>query len=169
MAMTRILNALCDAMTGFAKFVIAMLIAGIVAITIAAVHWRYVLNAPLAWPEQVSRILFVWVTFIGAAVLYRERLHIAIDMFVLMMPKRLQAVLFWIVDLLVMLFCLIMLVFGAKLSFDVWDNSFGALDITPASFYLAAPVSAAMMIVFFVEKIFDPSKRVSSGAPATLL
>jgi len=167
--MTKLLNALCDAITGLAKFTVAMLIAGIVSITIAAVYWRYVLNAPLAWPEQVSRIMFVWVTFVGAAVLYRERLHIAIDMFMLMTSKRIQAVLFWVVDLLVMCFCGVMLVFGGKLSFDVWDNTFGALDITPASFYLAAPVSAAMMILFFVEKIFDPRKRVSSGAPSTLL
>ncbi len=157
-----------DAVTGVARALIGALIGAIVVITLAAVWWRYVLNAPLAWPEQVSRILFVWVTFVGAAVLYREKLHVAIDMFVIMLPKSIQRLAGWTIEILVLAFNVIFFVFGLKLSLDTLDQTYGALDISPASFYFAAPVSAAMMILYFAEELINPARRaavrVSAGA-----
>ena len=81
------LTAFSELVVRTAKFALGVLTGAIVAVTLAAVWWRYALNAPLSWTEQVSRIFFVWMTFLGAAVLYRERVHVAIDMFVLMLPR----------------------------------------------------------------------------------
>jgi hypothetical protein len=44
---------------------------------------------------------------------------------------------------------------------EVLDQTFGALDITPASFYFAAPVAAGMMILYFLERIATPERRAS--------
>jgi TRAP-type C4-dicarboxylate transport system permease small subunit len=157
-----------DAITGIARALIGALVGAIVVITLAAVWWRYILNAPLAWPEQVSRILFVWVTFVGAAVLYREKLHVAIDMFVIMLPKAVQRLAGWLIELLVLAFNVIFFVFGLRLSLDTLGQTYGALDISPASFYFAAPVSAGMMILYFLEELINPARRaavrVSAGA-----
>ena len=161
-------TALLDAMTSIAKYVIGALVSAIVIITLAAVWWRYVLNAPLAWPEQISRIFFVWVTFVGAAVLYREKLHVAIDMFVVMLPRPAQRLAGWLVEALVLGFNVVFLVFGLKLSIDTLGQTYGALDISPASYYFAAPVSAGMMILYFLEELINPARRaavrVSAGA-----
>lgn len=167
-AMAPSLIRLCDAVTSLAKLVLGATVGAIVVITLAAVWWRYILNAPLAWPEQVSRILFVWMTFLGAAVLYRDKLHVAIDMFVLMLPGPIQRLAVWAVDLVLLAFNLILFVYGLKLSLDQMGQTYGALDITPASFYLAAPVSAAMMILYFLEKLINPSKRVPAGAATSV-
>ena len=113
-------------------------------ITLAAVWWRYVLNAPLAWTEQVSRMLFVWITFVGAAVLYREQLHIAIDMFIAMLPRaRAAVVCAGRSRSPILAFILVLFVYGLKLvDRHPRRRPSGALDITPASFYFAAPVAA---------------------------
>jgi TRAP-type C4-dicarboxylate transport system permease small subunit len=50
-----------------------------------------------------------------------------------------------------------------QISIDTWDQTFGALEITPASFYLAAPFCGAMMILFWIEKLIDPSRRTPQG------
>lgn len=161
-------TAVLDAITTVAKSFIGALVGAIVVITLAAVWWRYVLNAPLAWPEQISRIFFVWVTFVGAAVLYRERLHVAIDMFVAMLPQAAQRAAAWAIEGLVLVFNLVFFVFGLKLSIDTLGQTYGALDISPASFYFAAPVSAGMMIFYFLEELINPARReavrVSAGA-----
>lgn len=149
----------CDLLTRVACLVLGLLITAIVVIAMAAVWWRYIVNDPMAWSEQVSRILFVWMTFLGAAVLYRQRLHIAIDMIVLALPVPIQRVLYWTAEIGVLIFIVVFFIFGLKLSLDTWDNTFGALDITPASFYLAAPGSSALMILFFIEKMLDPTLR----------
>jgi len=159
--MTSTLTAICDLITRIAKLMIGALVGAIVVITLAAVWWRYVINAPLAWPEQVSRIMFVWVTFVGAAVLYRERLHVAIDMFVAALPHTARRILGWGVELTILAFNLVLLIFGLKLSIDTPDQTFGALDITPASFYFAAPVAATMMILYFIESIATSDRRAA--------
>src|SRR5262249_57831275 len=41
--------------------------------------WRYVLTAPLSGPEEVSRLLLIWLTYIGALVAPASRLHVAVD------------------------------------------------------------------------------------------
>lgn len=153
---------LCDLITRLACLVLGVLITAIVVIAMAAVWWRYIVNDPMSWSEQVSRILFVWMTFLGAAVLYRQRLHIAIDMIVLALPLPIQRVLYWTAEIGVLIFVVVFFIFGLKLSLDTWDNTFGALDITPASFYLAAPASSALMILFFIEKMLDPTLRQPS-------
>ena len=155
------LTAFSELVVRIAKFALGVLTGAIVAVTLAAVWWRYALNAPLSWTEQVCRIFFVWMTFLGAAVLYRERLHVAIDMFVLMLPRPARIAVLWIVEGLILVFNLVLLTYGTKLSVDTLGQTFGALDISPATFYFAAPVAGAMMILFFVELLVVPSRRMA--------
>lgn len=162
--MTAIIGKLSDWVTDVAKFLLGLMIAAIVLITLAAVWWRYVVNAPISWIEQVSNILFIWITFIGAAVLYRQKLHIGVDMLMEMLKGRAKEVLFWVVEIGNMVFVTVLLVYSLKLSIDVLPNTYGALDITPAWFYFSAPVSCVMMLLYFLEKIVDPSKRRPEGA-----
>ena len=166
--MVKAFSALCDGITRLVANLLGLLIGAIVLITLAAVWWRYVIEDPLSWTEQLSRILFVWVTFLGAAVLYREKNHITIDMFLGMMPPPLKALMVWLIELAMLLFIVVLFVYGLKLSLDTLTQTFGALDISPASFYFAAPVSAAMMFLFFIERLVDPSKR-GPGHSTTIL
>jgi TRAP-type C4-dicarboxylate transport system permease small subunit len=156
-------RALCDATERMSAVAAGACIAAIVVITVVAVWYRYILGAPLSWTEQVSRILFVWVTFLGAAVLYRRMIHIVIDMMVMMLPDPLQRAIYWVNQALIFVFAAMLLWYGGKLSVDNLAQTFGALEITPASFYAAAPVSAALILLYWVEKIVDPSKRVPQG------
>lgn len=166
--MSKVLSAVCDALAGLVTNILGVLIGAIVAVTLAAVWWRYVVNDPISWTEQVSRIMFVWVTFLGAAVLYREKTHITIDMFLEMIPQPFKSIMVWLIELGMLLFIVVLFVYGLKLSLDTLSQTYGALDISPASFYFAAPVSAALMLLFFVERLVDPSKR-GPGHSTTIL
>jgi TRAP-type C4-dicarboxylate transport system permease small subunit len=162
--MLRAFSSLCDLITRVVCGILAALTAAIVAITLAAVWWRYVINDPLGWSEQVSRILFVWMTFLGAAVLYRQKLHISIDLVPLMLPRAAQTLLYWVVEIGLLVFVIIFFIFGLKLSLDTLGHTFGALDITPASFYLSAPVSSTLIVLYFIEKLIDPARRRPTGS-----
>jgi TRAP-type C4-dicarboxylate transport system permease small subunit len=162
--MTRFVIRLCDLVTEVAKALLGVCVALIVLITLAAVWWRYVLASPIAWIEQVSNILFIWITFVGAAVLYRQKLHIGVDMLLEALRGRPKTALFWTIELANLGFILVLFVYSMKLSIDVLPNTYGALDITPAWFYFSAPVACAMMALYFVEKLLDPSKRGPQGS-----
>ncbi|WP_439497455.1 TRAP transporter small permease [Bosea sp. (in: a-proteobacteria)] len=161
--MKALIGKTSDVVTSIAKAFLGSCIALIVLITLAAVWWRYVINSPIAWVEQVSNILFIWITFVGAAVLYRQKLHIGVDMFIEMLKGRTKEVMSWAIELANLTFITVLFIYSLKLSIDVLPNTYGALDITPAFFYFSAPVSCAMMMLYFVEKIVDPSKRKPEG------
>jgi TRAP-type C4-dicarboxylate transport system permease small subunit len=163
-AMAAFISKLSSWVTEVAKVFLGLWVAAIVLITLAAVWWRYVMNSPIAWIEQVSNILFIWITFVGAAVLYRQKLHIGVDMFIEMLKGRAKEVMFWVIELANLLFIVVLFIYSLKLSIDVLPNTYGALDISPACFYFSAPVACAMMMLYFVEKIVDPSKRRPEGS-----
>jgi TRAP-type C4-dicarboxylate transport system permease small subunit len=60
------------------------LIAGLV---LAAVVFRYILNDPLTWSEELVIVLFGWMIFLGIANAFRVRSHIIIDVVVLFAPR----------------------------------------------------------------------------------
>ncbi len=52
------------------------------------VIWRYFLEWPLSWSEELVRYLFVWITFLGAGVATAEGMHIEIDVLSTILAKK---------------------------------------------------------------------------------
>lgn len=48
-------------------------------IMMAQVFWRYFLELPLTWSEEIARYLFIIVTYIGASIAVYEKSHIEIN------------------------------------------------------------------------------------------
>ena len=161
--MAQLIIRLSDIVSAVARIVLGSCIAIIVIITLGAVVWRYVLDNPLSWVEQISTMLFIWVIFLGSAILYRQNLHIGVDAFLFMLDEKKRATWKWVIECANLTFIVILFVYSLKLTISVLDNTAGALDISPAYYYASAPVSCLMMMLFFVEKIVDPSKRVPVG------
>ncbi len=44
------------------------------------VFYRYVLNHPLAWSQEVAAILYVWIVCLGAATIVAEREHVTFSL-----------------------------------------------------------------------------------------
>ena len=47
---------------------------------IAQVFFRYVMNDPLPWSQEVAGILYVWIVCVGAATIVKEREHVSFDL-----------------------------------------------------------------------------------------
>jgi TRAP-type C4-dicarboxylate transport system permease small subunit len=59
-----------------------VLFAAMVVVTAAGVFFRYVLDAALPWAEEADRYLFIWLSFVAAAITMRHQAHIAVDILV---------------------------------------------------------------------------------------
>lgn len=72
----------------------------LVVLSVTAVFFRFILNSPIVWAEEVQLILVVWAVFFGASIAIREKGHIAVDIFFDAMPKKVQrvmSVLIWVI------------------------------------------------------------------------
>jgi TRAP-type C4-dicarboxylate transport system permease small subunit len=65
---------------------IALALAVMVVLVFGNVVLRYGFNSGITVSEEVSRWLFIWVTFLGAVVALKERGHLGVDMVVQRLP-----------------------------------------------------------------------------------
>ena len=68
------------------KVAIALCLALMVVLVFGNVVLRYAFNTGITLSEEVSRLLFVWLTFLGAIIAMREHGHLGVDTLVKRLP-----------------------------------------------------------------------------------
>jgi tripartite ATP-independent transporter DctM subunit len=68
----------------------AILVLVEVGILFAGVIWRYVLNSPLFWSDEVAGLLFLWLVMLGAVIALRRSEHMRMTAVVARLPPRAQ-------------------------------------------------------------------------------
>lgn len=81
----KFLGGLDTAVAGF-------LLGCLIVLTFAGVFRRYIFGNPIVWMEEVQMLLFLWVTYLGAGVAFRECAHVSIDILVDIFPKKLRSI-----------------------------------------------------------------------------
>lgn len=100
--------SLLDRFCRVLEWTIASCLAAMVAMVFGNVVLRYLFNSGIAVSEELSRWLFVWMTFLGAVVALREHAHLGTDALFSRLPragKRVcaaasQALMLWVTALL---------------------------------------------------------------------
>ena len=73
------MDKIVDAYFWLLKVLIALFLAIMVVLVFGNVFLRYAFNSGITVSEEVSRWLFVWLTFLGAIVAMREHGHLGVD------------------------------------------------------------------------------------------
>lgn len=116
--------------------VISGLMMAIAILTLAQVFWRYALELPLQWSEEVARYCFVWVTFLGAAALMRQREgHPAIDALVLSVGPGVRRAMIALSRLMIIIGSLAIAVGGFRMVQLQWHQLSPSLEIPMAWIY----------------------------------
>ncbi|MGE8466244.1 MAG: TRAP transporter small permease [Pseudomonas putida] len=123
---------------------------------------RYVLGTGSSWPEPVSILLMVVFTFVGAAASYRAGAHMAVAMITDRLPPLQRKVVGLLVQVLMILVCVFMTYYGAKLCITTWNQYLASLPgIRVGMTYAPIPVGGVLTLIFVVEKLLlgDQSNR----------
>lgn len=148
----KVLDVTVDAICSF-------LCLGLTAISFAAVIWRYGFNSSLIWSEELTRYMFVWVVFLGAAIGVRQRTHIAVDLSLGRLGPRGDAVLTWIERLATLAFAGFVAVPGWTFVVVGMGNRSAAMEIPMGLVYAAPVVGSLLMVVYALRPAADTSRR----------
>jgi TRAP-type C4-dicarboxylate transport system permease small subunit len=160
---------LCDMVEKSIKVIMAALIAGMVVLIASQVGFRYVLNEPLAWTEEVARHLMVWAGLLGAAVAYRRKGHLGMDILVMHLGKPWQRIVEMILQALSIGFFGILVIHGIPLVGRTMGQLSSAIRIPMGYIYASIPVGSALILLFAVEKIacvWGGRDETSTASPA---
>jgi TRAP-type transport system small permease protein len=144
--------------------------AGILSVAVIAViiplqvFCRFVLNAPLIWPEDVGIGLMVWCGFIGSAVLYKRKEHVAVDYFRNRFPRRWAAAVTFCLDLLIGFLILLIILYGYQLNLMQMMTMQVGTGI-PRGFFYSLPL-LVNMIFMMIYNLYFLSERLVTGSKA---
>jgi C4-dicarboxylate transporter DctQ subunit len=130
------------------------LMAALVVDVFLGVFSRYVLHATFQWYDEVARLCFVWMVFLGAATAVRRgahfRLHLLIDRF----GRRARRATDLAVGLLVVGFGAVLVAGGVALWPVARRQVSDSLELSMVWFYGALPVGGALMILFSLPQLW---------------
>ena len=101
----RLLAASAHAFSKAVEALLAALLLGMVLMVFGNVVLRYAFNSGIVVSEELSRIFFVWLTFIGAIVAMRDGTHLGMGNFVSKLQRRGKLVCLTICEGLILLCC----------------------------------------------------------------
>jgi len=120
-----------DAFCRLVEILIAACLALMVVMVFGNVVLRYAFNSGIIVSEEVSRWLFLWVTFLGAIVALKEHAHLGTDFLIARLPLRGKKACLALGHLLML--------------YVTWLVFSGALAQTRINLRVEAPVSGASM------------------------
>jgi TRAP-type C4-dicarboxylate transport system permease small subunit len=140
----------------FLKYVIAFFLAVMVVLVFGNVVLRYGFNSGIAFSEELSRWLMVWLTFLGAVVALRERGHLGVDSLILLLPPWGKRVCF-ILSYGLMLFANWLLLSGSwtQVLITIGDRA-PATNLSVGFFYgagLVFGVSAGIILIYDILRV----------------
>jgi len=132
-------------------------------LNILRIFLRYFLGVAWLWEPDFSRLLFIWIVFIGATVLYVGKGHLVADYFLTRMQLKTRERMHFMIDLMTAIFLAVLVLKGIEVTkvrmripFDTWDLPTGYA-------YMAVPICGAIMIIValvrMAEYLFERRKR----------
>src|SRR5690625_2111957 len=107
--------------------------------------------------EEVSRLLVVWLTFLGTSLAIHEKLHLSVGFFVKKAKEKYQKVIFLLVNILTLGFFVILAIYGFKLTMGTMGNPTPILQLPMGIFYASIPISSLFSIYFTAIGFFEPT------------
>jgi TRAP-type transport system small permease protein len=109
---------------------------------------RYVMVRTFTWYDEIARVCFVWLTFLGAAVGVKRVAHFRLMIVVDRLPSRLRQAAVILLPLIIILFA------GVLIQQGLIFLELGRFQQTPVMglpkrwIYIAIPVGGALMILY---------------------
>ena len=132
------------------KYMSAFLIGAMSILVFLQVIFRYVLNAPLDWSEEMASFSFVWMALLGASIGLKKKEHPNLDIFYKLFPGRVKKLADLVINLAITLPLAILCFYGVKLTILMRMQCTAALRYSVSYVYIVLPASAFIMLTYII-------------------
>ena len=134
--------------------VIGLVLAVMVVLVFGNVVLRYGFNSGIAVSEELSRYLFIWLTFLGAIVAVHEHEHLGVDTLVKLLPRG-GKVFCVVASELLMLFAVVLLFWGSwKQTLINLDTRSPVSQVPLALIYIAGLVASVLIGALILRNLY---------------
>ena len=128
------------------EYICCTLLGVIMTLLMMQVCYRYFGGKSIAWSEEVSRFLFLYLVYFAASLAASKNLHIRVTAQLKLLPKLGQMLLLLTTDIIWLGFCIIVVNVGTDFMVS------GALMLDMRYVYAAVPIAFTLQAVRLVER-----------------
>jgi len=134
---------------------VGTMLAVMVVLVFCNVVLRYAFNSGISASEELSRWLFVWLTFMGAVVALNERRHLGTDFLVSRLPRIGKKLCLGIAYLLMLFAC--WLVFKGSLDQAIinWTTTSAVMQVSVSYFYASGIAFSALSALILLRDLLQ--------------
>lgn len=133
---------------------IVLFLAVMLVLVFGNVVLRYGFNSGITISEEVSRIMFVWLTFLGAVVAMKEHAHLGIDSFTKRLPPVGRKICVVFTSILLLGVCVLIFQGSLKQTIINMGTAFPATGLPVAIQYAVGLVASVGIGVYLVRNIY---------------
>ena len=138
--------------------VIAVLLLAFIMLSVSAeVVTRYFVGRQMLWVIEVTEYCLVWIAFLGAACVLKREAHVVMDIVLIRLEPRTQALVNAITSIIGVVICLVVTWYGVEVTLDFYRRGhFLPSVLEPPSFVLYAiiPVGSLLLAIQFVRRTY---------------
>lgn len=153
------------AYTAIFRLLEVLLVAGLTAMSalvLLNVILRYGFNSNIPSVVEISRFIFVWITFVGAVVALKDNEHLKVDVLVRRLPIALRLVCF-LASYGLMFWCCWLLFAGSRIQVAVNMKNYAPISGIPVGLMYAAGLFASLVFALILAVDLVRTLRPSSA------
>jgi len=140
-----------------------VLLAMIVVLLFLQVTSRYLNNTSFLWAGEAALWIFVWVVFLGAAVLFHKKEHMIVDIIEYFLPRKTKEKILKLLAKMIRIMCwvFLLIVFYYSIIVTISVANQYAVSFRLSRLYLsvALPVSIVLMFIFEILSLYERRGR----------
>ncbi|EPZ99458.1 TRAP transporter small permease [Glaesserella parasuis] len=145
------------------EFLVVNILSTMACLVFLNVVLRYGFNSSINITEEVSRYLFVWLTFLGAILAFSDNQHVSVTMLTDKLSPTTRHILRLFTDS-IMLFCCYLVVQGGWVQFQLNLHNLSPISEIPTGVtYLAAVISGVFIAILIATRVISTAAILIRG------
>jgi len=140
-----------------------VLLAMIVVLLFLQVTSRYLNNTSFLWAGEAALWIFVWVVFLGAAVLFHKKEHMIVDIIEYFLPRKTKETILKLLARMIRVMCWVFLVivfyYSIIVTISVANQYAVSFRLSRLYLSVALPVSIVLMFIFEILSLHEGRGR----------
>lgn len=111
---------------------------------------RKVFNFVFFWSEEITLLLLIWFSFLGIAIGFRDRLHLAMDSFTKLLPPMFDRLLDKLIAFSTLAFGCYLVIYGWDFTVLMHANRLSATEWPTSVMYVIMPITGVLVCFYSV-------------------
>lgn len=144
------------------EVIVGLIVVAIAVLINLEIVMRYFLNQPVGWSDELSRVLMVWLTFLGSAVAVGRGSHLGLNVLGRRLSPRQLKRLDLLVFAAIICFSVVLLWQGIEATRTAFRQTLTMTGLSVGWQYLAAPTGAALSILYALRNMREHRQPIAT-------